>query len=440
MIKTQIIMRKRIKILCLCLLTGSIASQVYAQKSGTCGESLTWELNDDCTILTISGTGEMDDYSSYTYAPWHAYYDEIKTVVLNEGITKIGDWAFFMCRNMDAPTIPNTVQSIGDGAFCGCHGVQSLDIPGSVQSIGNEAFESCDNLTSIHFDEGVKELGLQAFWYCSGLTSVVIPNSVTILGASLFSRCTSLTSVTIGEGVQEIGSFIFDGCDLLETLVYNAIECEEAGMNTDFGLECHSLTHLTVGDKVRIIPERAFIQCKKLTSVNIPNSVEYIGMKAFYGCNGLLSLTIGESVRSIGYAAFDQCSNLQEMTVLPTEPPTFERLYYYPTYNPFQGVPSRIPVYVPSESIGAYKAVDDWKSMNLQPIGGTGVQTTTVDQITGITIAGNEVLLTPGLTAKAQVYDMAGRLVLSTSELRFSLPKGIYLIKVGNETMKVVLQ
>lgn len=427
--------------LCLCLLISSMMSQVRAQRSGTCGGNLTWELNDDYTVLTVRGTGEMDNYGSdYNTAPWHAYCEEIKEVILNDGITRIGDWAFFMCRNMDAPTIPNTVQSIGDGAFCGCSSMQSFDIPSSVESIGNKAFEGCERLTYVHIGEGVKELGQEAFWMCSGLTSVVIPDSVTILGASLFSRCTSLASVTIGEGVQEIGSFIFDGCDLLETLVYNAIECEEAGMNTDFGLECHSLTHLTVGDKVRIIPERAFIQCKKLTSVNIPNSVEYIGMKAFYGCNGLLSLTIGKSVQSIGYAAFDHCSSLQEMTVLPTEPPTFERLFYYPTYNPLQGVPSRIPVYVPMENLEAYQTADDWKSMNLQPIGSTSVQTATA-LASDIVIAGNEVLLPVGLDAEVQVYDMNGRLVLNTTESSFSLHnKGLYVIKAGNEVVKVTLQ
>lgn len=309
--------------LCLCLLISSMMSQVRAQRSGTCGGNLTWELNDDYTVLTVRGTGEMDNYGSdYNTAPWHAYCEEIKEVILNDGITRIGDWAFFMCRNMDAPTIPNTVQSIGDGAFCGCSSMQSFDIPNSVESIGNKAFEGCERLTYVHIGEGVKELGQEAFWMCSGLTSVVIPDSVTILGASLFSRC----------------------------------------------------------------------------------------------------------------------SSLQEMTVLPTEPPTFERLFYYPTYNPLQGVPSRIPVYVPMENLEAYQTADDWKSMNLQPIGSTSVQTATA-LASDIVIAGNEVLLPVGLDAEVQVYDMNGRLVLNTTESSFSLHnKGLYVIKAGNEVVKVTLQ
>ena len=435
----QTTMRK--KMLCFCLLASSLLTQVQAQRSGTCGDNLKYELNADYTVLTIRGTGEMDDYGSvYNSAPWHAYYETIKQVILNEGITRIGDWAFFMCRNIDAPTIPHSVRNIGDGAFCGCHSMRSFDIPNTVESIGNKAFESCDNLTSIHIGEGVKELGQKAFWMCSGLISVVIPNSVTILGASLFDRCTSLTSVTIGEGVQEIGGFIFNGCDLLETLVYNAIECKEAGLNANYGFECYSLTHLTIGNKVRIIPERAFMGCTKLTSVNIPNSVEQIGMKAFYDCEGLLSLTIGKGIRSIGYAAFDRCSSMQEMTVLPADPPMLERLFYYPTYKPFQGVPSHIPVYVPSESLETYQTADDWESMNLQPISSTSVQTATVTLATGIMIIGNKVLLPTDLAAEALVYDMAGRLILRTAELSFSLPQGIYVIKAGNEVVKIALQ
>ena len=110
--------------------------------SGTCGENLTWTLSDD-GVLTISGTGDMTDYYSYSeFAPWHEYADRIQTVVFGDGVTNIGDSAFYECSSLTSVTIPNSVTSIGYYAFYGCSSLTSVTIPDSVTSIGSGAFEN----------------------------------------------------------------------------------------------------------------------------------------------------------------------------------------------------------------------------------------------------------------------------------------------------------
>ena len=147
---------------------------------GKCGDNLQWSLSSD-GVLTIDGTGEMDDYRplNYPLAPWNAHMNKINTIIANSGMTHIGNSAFYYCSSLTAVTIPDSVISIGEQAFIGCSSLGSVDIPGSVTSIGNYAFD-----------------------YCSSLTAITIPNSVTSIGNSAFANCTSLSDVYYS-GTQE---------------------------------------------------------------------------------------------------------------------------------------------------------------------------------------------------------------------------------------------
>nr|WP_316620553.1 leucine-rich repeat protein [uncultured Ruminococcus sp.] len=227
--------------------------QSVGATSGTTGDC-TWTLDDNGT-LTISGNGAMRDYSSkYSYgtsitiAPWG---DNIKTVVIEGGVTSIGEYAFEYCTGLTSVTIGNSVASIGDYAFYKCTGLTSVTIPDSVTSIGSSAFSGCAGLTSVTIGNSVTSIGSYAFNDCTGLTSVTIPDSVTSIGSSAFSGCTGLTSVTIPDSVTSIGDY-------------------------------------------------AFNYCTGLTSVTIPDSVTSIGYSAFCGGTGLTSVTIPDSVTSIG--------------------------------------------------------------------------------------------------------------------------------------------
>ena len=167
---------------------------------GKCGDNLQWSLSSD-GVLTIDGTGEMDDYRplNYPLAPWNAHMNKINTIIANSGMTHIGNSAFYYCSSLTAVTIPDSVISIGEQAFIGCSSLGSVDIPGSVTSIGNYAFD-----------------------YCSSLTAITIPNSVTSIGNSAFANCTSLSDVYYS-GTQEQWdaiSFGFDNDDLLNATIH----------------------------------------------------------------------------------------------------------------------------------------------------------------------------------------------------------------------------
>ena len=179
--------------------------------SGSCGENVTWTLTADGT-LTISGTGAMTDYTYDSRSPWYSCRTYIKRVVMQQGVTSIGDHAFWDCSGLTSVTIPDGVTSIGGDAFSGCAALTSVTIPGSVTSIGGGAFSGCTSLTSVAIPSSVTEIGGSAFSGCTGLTSVTIPDSVTSIGDSVFSGCTALTAVTISDGVTAIGGSTFSNC------------------------------------------------------------------------------------------------------------------------------------------------------------------------------------------------------------------------------------
>ena len=268
--------------------------------SGYCGDNLTYNLDTDSGVLTISGTGEMYDYSSSTYAPWYSNRSSVKTVEIKSGITSIGDYAFFNCDSLTSITIPNSVTSIGDWAF-----------------------SHCDSLTSITISNSVTSIGDYAFWYCYSLTSITIPNSVTSIGGSAFSQCYSLTSITIPNSVISIGDYAFYNCDSL-----TRIDVDDSNQNYSsqdgvlFNKDKTVLiqypigntrTSYTIPNSVTYIGVEAFENCDSLTSITIPNSVTYIGVEAFENCDSLTSIIIPNSVTSIGDYAFYGCNSLSDV-------------------------------------------------------------------------------------------------------------------------------
>ncbi|MCC8077993.1 MAG: leucine-rich repeat domain-containing protein [Oscillospiraceae bacterium] len=136
--------------------------------SGTCGDDLSWVLVDG--VLTISGTGAMKNYTFSTLAPWYSSRKSIATVVIGNGVTTIGEHAFYECSSLTSITIPDGVTSIGNSAFSSCS-LTSITIPDGVTSIGQLAFSSCSSLTSITIPDSVTSISEHAFYKCSSLTS-----------------------------------------------------------------------------------------------------------------------------------------------------------------------------------------------------------------------------------------------------------------------------
>ena len=180
-------------------------------------DNLTWTLDADGK-LTISGTRAMKDYSSSegNQSPVRKN-SNVKKVVIEDGVTSIGSYAFASCNNLTSITISD-----------------------SVTSIGNRAFVSCTSLTSITIPESVTNIEDYAFEWCSGLSNVTIPNSITSIGTGVFHRCSSLTSITIPNSVTSIGAYAFRNCSSLKTI---SLSCKSTLKKSDFGKQANLVSY-----------------------------------------------------------------------------------------------------------------------------------------------------------------------------------------------------
>ncbi len=286
--------------------------------SGTCGadgdgSNLTWTLDTETGVLSIEGTGAMAVWESSRNVPWYANRSNIKSVVIGNSVTSIGDRAFYSCENLTSVTIGNSVTSIGDLAFSECINLTSVEIPDGVTTIGESAFSFCISLISIEIPDSVTAIGEGAFSWCDSLISINIGNGVTSIGDYAFSDCSNLTSIEIPESVISIGDKAFSFCISL-----TSIDIPDSVTSIGDGVfsNCSSLTSIEIPDSVTSIGERAFSSCTGLTSIEIPNSVTSIGNSAFSDCTGLTSVNIGNGVTSIGDYAFSDCSNLTSIEIL----------------------------------------------------------------------------------------------------------------------------
>ena len=208
--------------------------------SGKCGANVTYTLDSD-GLLTISGSGKMYDDTWQNASQWNSTF----SVEISDGVTSIGNEAFYGYSRLTSITIPNSVTSIGNEAFIYCRSLTSITIPDSVTDIGYRVFTCCSSLTSVTIPNSVTSIGEEAFYECSSLTSITIPNSVTSIGESAFAYCTGLTSITIPNSVTSIGNGAFN--------------------------KCSSLTSVTIQDIVKSISNYAFLNCKSLKDVFILN-------------------------------------------------------------------------------------------------------------------------------------------------------------------------
>ena len=356
------------------------------------------------------------DFGSYSANPLgngaNLYLNNklVTELVIPSDITEIKSYAFNYCNSLIKLIIPDSVTTIGDEAFYYCRSLTSVTIGDSVTEIGNSAFQFCSSLTSVTIGESVTTIGGSAFSYCNSLTSVTIPDSVTTIGGGAFYNCYSLTSVTIGESVTEIGSSAFYSCNLTSVTIPDSVTtivggafayCNElkefkgkfaedngrilvidgvlaafapAGLTvytipdsvTTIGNSafyyCYDLTSVTIPDSVTTIGYSAFHYCYSLTSVTIPDSVTTIGNYAFEYCKNLTSITIHDSVTTIGEGAFYECSSLTSVYCKPVTPPAGGSYM-------FSSNASGRKIYVPMESVDAYRMAAGWGEYVLDIVG-----------------------------------------------------------------------
>ena len=344
--------------------------------SGTCGNNLTWNLTDG--KLSIEGSGDMFDYE-YNGSPWFSVKDDIKNISISNGVTNIGNNAFYGCSMLTSATIPNGVTSIGYGAFYECSRLASITIPNTVKIIKSEAFNSCKGLTSLIIPDNVTNIGSYAFYCCSNITLLIIPDGVANVGDGAFVDVPNIIYKGTLEGSPwgaRCLNGVVDGWLVFtdqyktnlkvcapaaagEIIIPNSVTNIEEGAF----LYCTNLTSITISNKVTKIGIRAFggcsnliaisfpfcvvsigdyafALCSKLASITLPNSVVGIGNYAFRNCYNLVSITLGESLTNVGNLIFENCKKLTSIYVPCGQLERFKvmfsndnRIKYLPSFN-----------------------------------------------------------------------------------------------------------
>ncbi len=264
-----------IALVLICVLT--LPTRADAASSGTCGENVTWTLDDQGT-LTITGTGEM----------WGGNWDSasVRSVIIGDGITNIDGYAFYNCESLTSVTIGNDVEVIGEDAFNGCTALKSVVIPDSVTKIDTRAF-CCENLSSVTLGDNLTTIGYGAFM-SSAIEEITFPDSLTSIGDSAFFACYQLKSLDIPDGVA-LGNHAFYSCE--------------------------SLTSVRLPSDLKELPDSIFGNCYKLSSLELPAGLTKIGVNALNGCRSLEELIIGDHVTVIEEGAIGNCGKLDRLSL-----------------------------------------------------------------------------------------------------------------------------
>ena len=279
----------------------TLGANAATSDSGKCGKNLTWSLDESNGVMTISGTGDMNNYEDERDTPWHEEY--VTEIVIEEGVTTIGNNAFNSCRDLTKISIPDTVIRIGEYAFYFCDNLAEVKIHNGVNFIGECAFGGCLGNIIVESgnpyfcsDDGVlfnkdKTILIR----CPGQKAWIysIPDGVTTIDKAAFDKCVSLTKIIIPDSVTTIKDAAF--------------------------FMCWNLLEINLPDSVKAIGETAFYKCNSLRGIVLPDTITVINDYMFVDCVSLASISIPANVRSIGKSAVSGCENLNEIYFGGTE-------------------------------------------------------------------------------------------------------------------------
>ena len=321
--------------------------------TGPCGDYAQYSFDSDSATLTISGTGDMTDYTMNS--PFQGN-TQIEKVVIESGITSVGNYAFYQCAEINQVTLPESLTEIKANAFGYCSKLETINMD-KVETISAYAFSNCSSLSELTLPDSLLSISENAFQNCTALTEITIPANVEGIGFNAFSGCTSLTGITFlsktcliynGEyTIPETATIYGLASSTAQTYAetYNrtfvrlgAIPCgesingyldEETGLLEIIGTgemtsydsstspfyNNKTIKSVVIGNGVTGISSYAFSGCSNITSINIPDSVTYIQNLAFNGCSGLTSITIPKNLTTVFPDAFKGCTGLTEINV-----------------------------------------------------------------------------------------------------------------------------
>lgn len=349
------------------LVTREAKTPVEPATSGDCGttesDHVTWSFNSNTGVLTISGNGAMADYAiitenkvMHTTAPWKAYDSDIKSVIIEPGVTKIGSHAFFMCNNLESVSIPEGVTTIEDRAFWQTS-LKNITIPASVTQIGStikEVFYQCYDLESITVANGnTAYRSVDGVLYTAdGTTLIQYPQNkadtsykmideATKIDFLAFNYTQNLQTIDFNNVTEFADKAVYGNQALQEIVLKNAASLGNQAFSgnrevTSVLLEkvpttvgesvfssCASLANVTLPDDMKELQDGMFAFCTALKTLKFPAQLNRIG-KACFDWAGLAGdLVIPESVENIGFVAFRNCHGLTSITVEGN--PTFSK-------------------------------------------------------------------------------------------------------------------
>lgn len=333
---------------------------VYANNNGTCGDSITWILSDD-GILTLSGTGDMYDYSANkaNRPPWYTYCEDIYNVIISDGITSVGDAAFDNCSNLQNLHLGKDVASLGWRSFGNCTSLENITFPSTINYIDEMSFLGCVGLTNVYISDlyawcninfgaghanplsyaknlyineviareitipnGIKKINNYIFYGLGCLEKVIIPDGVVSIGMEPFGNCENLKEVLVGKDVSDIeiysfpndvclkidernNSFLFEDGVLFNKEKTKLIQYFDDGSRSEY----------YIPDSVSSVGKFAFQNCTDLFKIIINNNITTIGQAAFSYCMSLTDVVIGENVRFLSNQSFYNCQNLKEIII-----------------------------------------------------------------------------------------------------------------------------
>ena len=263
--------------------------------SGSCGnfgDNVVFVYDEATETLTLSGEGETEMIPFMV--PWNKKgYPKVSKLVIEEGVTSIGDDLFGTCKDLVNVSLPSTLTSIGTRAFQDCTSLSEITLPSGLTNLGEDVFSRCTSLESLTIPSGVSVLPAGIFDGCINLETVTLGNGMTSIGNEAFKGCKKLTSINLPNGVTEIGDKAFSGCE--------------------------ALASVTLPTGLKAIGDEAYAYCTKIESVSIPGGVTAIGEGAFYACTSLSKITIPAGVTSIGYNAFSTYAEAVSISYAGTE-------------------------------------------------------------------------------------------------------------------------
>lgn len=321
---------------------------------------------------------------------------KLTEVVLPQNITVIPMSLLAGCTSLTTFTVPSYIRELKGSTFNRCTALKSVKLPEGLTTIGGSTFSGCSALTEVNLPESLTSLGGTIFLNCKALRHVKLPSKLTTLGAGTFNNCTALDSVTFGPNITTMGQSTFFGCTNVKRVI--------------------------LPEKLTSLPNFTFKNCTSLDSVYIPRSVASLGNQVFNGCSKLASVTLRSNVSKIGTLCFVACTNLKTLRVNAITPPTVDSTTFEaPVFT-------NTTLVVRPEAAAAYRSADVWKQFKTITLGVNAVSTD--DTELPITIMPGAMEVPEG----AEVYNLYGMRMNPAS-----LAKGIYIVRLGRLTRKVMV-